>query len=512
VTDCARRLIGVDAVNEGAERWTGKGEVVAVIDSGIDKTHPDLEGCVDFFEARPEATSTDRVGHGTHVSGTIAGRGVASKGKVRGMAPEARLVGLGIVKADEKSFDLPPDLGDLLCTVATQGAKIINLSWRIAKGSVYEGGSMAVDCFAREHPEVLVVVAAGNDGMAPQGWPTFFSIGAPATAKNVLTVGACLSDRKEFGDVTWGRFGNFPEPPARDEPLVGDPGKLAADSSRGPTDTDSVKPDVLAPGTAILAPRAADLPDGHFWRTCAKYENRYAYMLGTSMATPVVSGAAAILRQYLREERGTPNPSSALLRALLIASAVRVPWAGQAQYEVLCGYPDFNQGFGRIDLRALLPHPRTPKGYRASFRDIPDEDPEAVERGAPVGSKYKAAHSYRVTVPAGAKQPLRIVLAWSDRSVRGLQNQLKLDVTGPGGLRRRGNDEHTWRQPPQELIDPAQADLRSDNRNNAQQVVVDEPATGSYRIRVVGANTLFPPQGFALCACGEMEGELEREA
>lgn len=514
MTDYVRKLIGVDAVNEGSERWTGKGEIVAVVDSGIDTTHPDLEDCVDFFEAVPEATKTDRVGHGTHVSGTIAGRGVASKGKIRGMAPEARLVGLGIVKPDERSLALPPDLRDLLRVVAEKGAKVINLSWRNAIGNLYEEGSMAVDTFAREHPDVLVVVAAGNEGKATDGWPTLYSVGAPASAKNVLTVGACVSDRGEFVDETWGGFKKryFPAAPTSDETIVGDPTKPAAISSRGPTDSQGVKPDVLAPGTAILAPRAAELADDHFWKVYPKYENRYAFMLGTSMATPVVSGAAAVLRQYLREDRKMESPSSALLRAMLIASAIRAPWSGKPEDEASCGYPDFSQGFGRIDLRDVLPNGGSPKGYRVCPEDVPNEHPDALERGAPEGSKLKAAQSYRLTVPANAKEPLRIVLAWTDYSVRGIQNQLKLDVTGPGGLRRRGNEEHTWLLPPQHLIDPAEAELRSDNRNNVQQVVLKEPPAGTYRIRVVATNTLFPPQGYGLCVCGQMEADLEHES
>lgn len=512
MSDRVRKLVGIEALNKGSERWTGKGEVVAVIDSGIDTTHPDLADCVESFEAVAGAMETDRIGHGTHVSGTIAGSGAASDKKIRGMAPEARLVGLGIVDESGK-LCLPADLGELLHKVADKGAKIINLSWGTPLASVYENGSMAVDTFTRERPDVLVVVAAGNQGKALQGYPSLYSIGTPATAKNAVTVGACAGDRTEFKDASWGAYAprRFPAAPTKEELVAGDPQRPAALSSRGPTDSEAVKPDLLAPGTAILAARAAEAPDRSFWKPYPEFENRYGFMNGTSMATPVVSGTAAVVRQYLREERKLENPSSALLRAVLIASALRVPWSRAAEDEHDCGYPDFDQGFGRLDLSTLLPHDGGSKRRGLVVEDVQEKDADALESRAPEGAAHKAIHTYKVKVPAGAKEPLRIVLAWTDYSVRGIQNVLALDVRGPEGLRRRGNEEHAWLQPPSKYLDPELQGLRSDNRNNVQQVFLKDPPAGEYHVRVVAQNTLFPPQGFGLCVCGELEGDLERE-
>lgn len=512
MSDHARRIVGIEKVNKGTERWTGKDELVAVVDSGIDSTHPDLAGCVASLESVKGAMKVDRVGHGTHVSGTIAGRGTASKGKIRGMAPGAGLVGLGIV-AESGGLCLPPDLGELLHQVADKGAKIINLSWGTPVSGAYENGSMAVDTFARERPDVLIVVAAGNQGKAPMGYPTLYSVGTPATAKNVLTVGACASDRRNF-DVTWRGYGErrFPVAPTSDQHLAGDPKLPAALSSRGPTDTDSVKPDVLAPGTAILAPRAAKAPASTFWKELNKYDNHYGYMNGTSMATPVVSGAAAVLRQFLREERKLKSPSSALMRAALIASAIRIPWAREPDSETQCGYPDFDQGFGRIDLASLIPHPASPKGHDLGLLDIPAEDADALEARAPEGAVHKAIHIYAFKVLSGAKEPLRIVLAWNDYSARCIQNLLKLDVRGPEGRRWRGNEEHRWLLPPEADLDPDTLDMRCDLRNNVQAVAIEKPPAGEYHVRITAQNTVFPPQGFALCVSGQLEGGLTRES
>ncbi len=513
MTDHARKIVGIEALNKGADRWTGKGEIVAVIDSGLDVSHPDLAGRVKNFETVEGATATDMVGHGTHVGGTIAGSGKASKGRLRGMAPDAELIGLGVV-AESGAMCLPTDLADLLRRVAKQGAKIINLSWGTALSSVYEGGSMEIDTFSREWPDVLVVVAAGNAGKAIGGYPSLYSIGTPATAKNALTVGACASDRREFAKTTWGSYAprRFPAAPTCNQPVAGDPALTAALSSRGPTDSEAVKPDVLAPGTAILAPRASEAPQRNFWQPYPKFDNRYAFMNGTSMATPVVSGAAAVVRQYLREERGIESPSSALLRATLIAGALRVPSAREAEEERQFGYPDFDQGFGRIDVSTLLPHGAGRKQHGIDVVDVAEKDSDALESRAPAGAKHKAIHSFRVSVPAKAKEPLRFVLAWTDYSVRGTQNVLALDVQGPDGLRKRGNEDHTWLRPPANLLDPELQGLQFDSRNTIQQAIVEKPPAGEYHVRVIGQNTLFPPQGFALCVCGELAGKLEREA
>jgi serine protease AprX len=512
MTDHARKVIGIETLNQAGERWTGKDELIAVIDSGVDATHPDLASRLHVAETVPGATATDQFGHGTHVAGTIAGTGAASNGHIRGMAPDARLISLGIVD-EAKNLLLPTDLGDLLRQVARHGAKIINLSWDTSVASVYEEASMAVDTFTRERPDVLVVIAAGNDGEAPVDYPPFYSIGAPATAKNALTVGACASDRGDFAGITWGKYAprRFPRPPTSDQLIAGNPELPAALSSRGPTDTNSIKPDLLAPGTAILAPRAAGVPDREFWRSYASFEGRYAFMNGTSMATPIVSGAAAVVRQYLREEHKLANPSSALMRAVLIAAAGRVPWAREKADEKHCGYPDFDQGFGRLDLSKLLPHSTCPQRRAIALLDVANEDDDALESRAPEGVGHKAVHKYAVTVAEGASDPLRIVLAWTDHSVRSVQNALGLDLEVKG-QRKRGNEGHTWLLPPARFTNPRLAGIRYDDRNTVQQIEIEDPLPGSYKIRVLGRNTLFPPQGFALCVCGELEGELVRES
>ena len=230
-----RTLIGIDAVAEnGTQHYTGAGEVVGVFDSGIDLNHPDFVGRVKEAISFRSASYIDQVGHGTHVAGIIAGTGAASEDdRICGVAPGAELVVIGIVKADN-SLELPVDLGDLLREAVIRGAKIINLSWGTPIGGAYDQGSASVDKFIYENPDVLVVVAAGNSGTAPKGLPMFKSIGTPATAKNVLTVGASATSRTGIIKNTWGKLRPklFKQPPMSDLATAGNPDLPAAISSR----------------------------------------------------------------------------------------------------------------------------------------------------------------------------------------------------------------------------------------------------------------------------------------
>jgi serine protease AprX len=502
----ARSLVGADRLP-----WTGKGELVAVFDSGIDREHPDLQDRVASVEHVDEATDDDLVGHGTHVAGIIAGTGAASGGEIKGVAPEARLAVIGFVGADERPI-IPANWADLLQRAVKLGAHIVNLSVGNNPRGHYDFGSLALDEFACANPDVLVVVAAGNSGEALEGWVSFHTVGSPATAKNALTVGASDSDRADI-DRTWGKYNatSFPKPPSADERMSGDPDRPAALSSRGPTDSEAVKPDVLAPGTYILSTRAAKASMA-FWDP--PQQGPYAYLGGTSMAAPVVSGCAAVLRQYLREERKLESPSAALLKAILIASARRI--GGRDLPDGLreqIGYPDYDQGFGRVDLSNVLPHEGAPAKRRLEYDDVRGDSPKALaSRGSP--GEQSASQAYRTVVAEGASEPLRVVLTWSDWPSDAVQNNLHLKVTPPGGAPVYGNPEH-WaarRQADtvlQRVLPTGEQVPALDKRNNVEQIVFDKPAAGEWTIEVLAENTPKPPQGYALCVVGELDTDLQ---
>lgn len=326
--DCARVLIGVELLQASGSEWTGDGETVAVIDSGIDTEHPDLAhqiasqlSLVDGSDVR------DRFGHGTHVSGIIAGTGEASSGLIRGIAPGAKLAILKVT--DGVQVDLPLNMATWLQPVVDAGARIVNLSLGLSpeeSGSTYDACCESIDAYLFEHPEVVLVVSAGNSGRAPNGASLLRTVSSPGSAKNVVTVGASSNSRQQPQE-TWGQRtpSMFRNPPASQLLVTGAPNVLAAISGRGPASLYGlVKPDVVAPGTYILSARASGVSPRLPWGACADHDNRYMYCGGSSMAAPFVAGAAAIVRQYLRSAMGIGAPTAALVKAVLIAATMPI--------------------------------------------------------------------------------------------------------------------------------------------------------------------------------------------
>jgi subtilisin family serine protease len=275
--------------------YDGTGVTVAVLDTGIDSNHPDLKGRIAAernFTADPDAV--DRHGHGTHVASTVAGSGAASGGTHRGVAPGARLLNAKVL--DEGGSGRESDIIAGMQWAVDQGAEVLNLS---LGGEDTEGTDPLEEAVQTlsARSGALFVVAAGNDGESGAR-----TIGSPGSAPAALTVGAV--DRA-------------------DAP--------AAFSSQGPTASGVLKPDVTAPGTGIVAAAAADATHGD------PAGDGYAAMSGTSMATPHVAGAVAVLAQR------HPDWDGERLKAALTASAKPAP-----------AHSAYVQGSGRIDMPAAL--------------------------------------------------------------------------------------------------------------------------------------------------------------
>ncbi len=502
------KVIGLTALAaaDGKLPWTGEGEVIGVLDSGVDDMHPDLRPAIAKKLSLPNAVQADTVGHGTHVAGIIAGRGIVSNGAVRGAAPAANLVVLSMIDADGKLI-LPVDYRTLFDPLVAEGARILNMSWGWPIGGSYDQGSAQVDKYIYENPEVLMVIAAGNSGSASDGEHALKTIGAPASAKNCITVGACRIECDKAGcpnkELTWGqkKNGTFPKPPAANEKVCGAPLLPAAISSRGPTDFESIKPDVLAPGVFIESTKSHTFTASLFETACMTHGPQYACCTGTSMAAPFVSAAAALLRQYLREERQVARPSAALLKALLVASARRVP-AVSLKHEQMAGYPDYDQGFGVIDLSTILPNPKAAKERKLFWADVANNSMDALASRMPPDSPRKSFRTYSFTVPADAIERVRIVLCWTDRPGVYLQNNLHLDVRLPNGSAIVGNHDNKRLENP--LFDDLNIEgVAFDKRNNVEMVHIDHPQPGEYRVRVLAQNTPYPNQGYALVVSSE---------
>lgn len=171
------------------------------------------------------------------------------------------------------------------------------------------------------------------------------------------------------------------------------------------------------------------------------------------------------------------------------------------------GYPDFDQGWGRVDLSVVLPHPDAPAARRLELVDISNESADALESRAAPDALHRALHSYVVTVAADAVDPLRAALCWTDPPATSIQNDLGLQVIGPDSKRYAGNAEYRYGRNAQ-IEHPDVNGILWDEQNTIEQVVVDKPPPGQYEVRVVARNTIEPPQGFALVVAGELTGPI----
>jgi len=465
------KIMGFDAAY--ALGLTGRAQTVAMADTGVDtgdvtKLHGDLKSVVKKGYALGIGGKLwdDPQGHGTHVCGSVVGTGAMSQGAIRGGAYEATMLASSIWSPIMDNLAFPSDFNKLFNPPYNDGARVHTNSWGSARdlGS-YDGFATSVDKYLWEHPDFLVLFAAGNsgedanaDGLIDEG-----SIGSPATAKNVLSVGASENLLAEGGiqrpvgslrdgDKKWG------VEPIKSDMLSNNPNGLAAFSSRGPTQDGRLKPEIVAPGTNIVSTRSHHPKATQLW---GAYNDEYVYAGGTSMATPLTAGAAVVARQYLMEKAGQTAPSAALLKATMIHSAFDM-FPGQFGFgkgqELAKPRPNVHEGYGRVDLTAL-----TQLAGQTVFID-------SKQGLATNGSE-------EISLALDAGKGLRATLVYTDAPAspsagKALVNDLDLEVVKPSGevvsLKDRVNNSEMveWK--------PAQAEA------------------GTYRIRVVGKNV---PQG-----------------
>lgn len=301
-----RRELGI--IQNDLATYSGVGITTAVIDSGI-ANHPDFSNRILAFR---DFVSNDRVNmncyddssHGTHVSGIIAGNGFCSKGRYRGIAYGANLVVAKVLdkKGDGEIQNLLRAIDWIISTRNLYRTRIVNISMGIGELDNISLQEKAIQAIENLWMEGLVVVsAAGNNGPKKQ------SVSPLGSSSKIITVGCYEGDTIPYNKQSCEYF-----------------------SGRGPTKDMIRKPDLVTTGTNIVS------CNNGIRNRNRHYEQAYRKKTGTSMATPIISGACAL---YLEKY---PNTTNVELKEKLIYSAID------------CGEDWSKQGFGRLNLKGLL--------------------------------------------------------------------------------------------------------------------------------------------------------------
>lgn len=384
--------------------FNGNNQTVAVADSGLDNgdinnIHPAFQGRVaELIPIRRPGDAADSCGHGTHVCGSILGDIIPGANNVthQGVARQARLVLQAV--GDDEGHIYPGSLTELfLDPYQRHGTRIHNNSWGTdwtEEQLRYDEYSRDIDRFVWEHDDLLICFAAGNDGETD---PT---LGAEAAAKNCLTVGAMDSGPLETRDV--GR-------------RLRGPDGICLTSNHGPTLEGRIKPDVVAPGEYIFSTRSRSIDNEKVAAHETSADGYFMELSGTSMATALVSGCAAVLREVLISS-GFQNPSAALMKALLINGADSFNEADL-----------WTEGFGRINLKNSVAHVR-------------ETDTAGFLEGDPLHEDDYHTFSLPDDMPNhNQDMTLKVTMTYTDKEQPGLFNNLNLIVMAPDGTERHGN-------------------------------------------------------------------------
>lgn len=473
----ARGLLGLPDPNAAAG-LTGESQIVAIADTGFDTgltddVHPAFIGRVNkLYSLGRQGQPNDPTGHGTHVAGSVLGDGTSAVLGLRitGTAPGAKLVLQSVLDSGGKLGGVPDDLHDLfLPPYRDDGARVHTNSWNAPnQGGVYNPNCQEIDDFVWNNRDCVICFSAGNFGADSQrdGQIDPGSCAPPGTAKNCITIGASENNRPGFRNgYTYGAGwpNTYGEPIASDQ-VADNPEGVAAFSGRGRVQNGRTKPDVVAPGTAILSTRSRATSDTG-WGTTA--DPLYYFDGGTSMATPLVAGCAAVIREFLTKSAGIAKPSAALIKALLINGAE--PIKGQYTPPEVGAIPDPSEGFGRVNISATLGPFDAASIFQ--FRD------EATALDTDAQEQTTVVVSDKHTM-------LKATLVWTDPAGSALQNDLDLIVRSASGEERHGN------------MAVGSADF--DRLNNVEQVVWPLPPPGTMTITIRAFHVTVNPQSYAL--------------
>ncbi len=459
---------------------SGAGITVGIADHGLgngqagNAGHPDfgnrvLEGMT--YEGDSWEDDSGGFGHGTACAGLIAANGPDGTGTTydgfgpyfagMGLAYNANIFPQKVLH--ENYYAGPSDAGEILEDAHANGVSILSNSWGDTShpGTQYHIWDAAYDEGIREL-DIFAVVAAGNAGSG------FTTICAPGNAKNVLTVGASenyMPDSYNYGfddiiNIYWDTDNN-PDNPDR----------VCSFSSRGWTADDRIKPDLVAPGYGVLTTSAQNGWDSDEYDP----DLMYKWFYGTSAATPIVAGGAALVYEWYQQETGL-SPTPAMTKALLINSAKPMGLT----------IPSRDEGWGRMDLTPIC------------------DDPELFYmKDAPGKLTTGDFHEYEVVCLDDTK-PLKVSLVWTDPAANvganpALLNDLWLQVISPSGDVYYGNAfTGLWTPMNAAPVWPFYTwGDKNDILNNVENIFIEPGGLekGIYTIRVVGYSIIADCDG-----------------
>jgi hypothetical protein len=467
---------------------TGKGQIVSVIDSGVQPDHrffgPTSASTIDNWDMEQRKIVSyytyygddqdAKDGHGTAVASVLVGKAISGNDDANGIAEDAKLHVVDVSKGGMGIY-VPGSPRQLFAAMYNggTGAKIANGSFSTTYSVYRTSCRMYDDELFGDYQEIVYVASAGNEGLNGNV-SRMNTIGNPAACKNTIAVGASQSSEDKVSDGDMGM--NY----------------LAMFSSRGPTADNRMKPDIVAPGYTLQTARA-QADNG---------QDTYS-VIGTSFAAPVVAGNAALVRQYFDEGWfpcgapgcGTPiHPSGSLVKAVLMNGAQNL----ERVQKVLASRPedkvigedlrpyDNSQGMGLVNLAATLP-----MNDGTNFNGLVQNNQEIRD-----GDQ----HTFLVKAKTKRKKcplpELSVTLAWYDKgATNGCTKCLlnDLDVTV---------QETTWSGAPKGPVFRANNKIDGDDRNNVERVQIHMRNKKRYRITVKATNLTVDTIRYSLISTG----------
>ncbi len=388
----------------------GAGLIAQVQDDGLDQgiasnlpgtAHPDVVGRIaGIYNATADPLGDSRAGHGQINTGIIMGNASVGTTDVdgyllgQGVAPQASVYATKIFR-NTGTFDIAGNTFTSLARDAQNaGAIVSNNSWGASLSGAYTADSAEFDMLVRDadpneggYQPMIYFFSSGNDGSKPG------SVGAPGTAKNVITVGA--AENSDMDGVDGCAIG-----PAGADDL----NDLISFSSRGPNADGRLGVTVVSVGTHNQGPASTAIGfDGsgvcdQFWPSG---QTDYSRSSGTSHSTPTVAGAGLVIYEIFQTKLAalghTATPSPALMKAVLSATATDLAGGDDGNGGTLANVPDTEQGWGSVNLSNLL---------------LMTQGLTSIDQSEVFTS---SGQSFELEVtPLDPAQPVKIALAWTD--------------------------------------------------------------------------------------------------